>query len=91
MTRIEQVEVSDATRAIGLALAQFLKDAKIALKDGWQPGQDLPVVLSSFVGNFLPQLGKLPEIQKDSQDLAPFIAALLLTGKDVADALLEKV
>jgi hypothetical protein len=47
--------VSKETYEMGQALASLVGAIKKALEDGWQPGQDIPVIISAMIA----ELGKI--------------------------------
>ena len=46
------VKVSKETYELALGVAELTKAVKLALKDGFQPGQDLPPILLTAVNQF---------------------------------------
>lgn len=85
---IVTTEVSKETYEMGMALAKMVEAIKDALADGWQPGQDLPVLITAVIGN-IAQIAQgvaaAPAEQKEDQDA--FLGAIALALKEVAAAL----
>ena len=44
------VDVPKETQELVDALVNIVENAKVALADGWQPGQDIPVILMGSIG-----------------------------------------
>lgn len=84
-----EVEVSKEAHEVGVALLGVLKAVKLALADGFQVGQDLPVLITAAISE-LPKaiegVDKLPEEAK--QDTVAFIKALTLPVADMVEVLL---
>lgn len=57
-----EVEVSKEIYEAGQGVAKFVKAMKDALKDGWQPGQDLPVAMSHAMTDLVPALNGISEV-----------------------------
>lgn len=55
-TVIKQVEVPEAMDKFGTELKNFVVAVETALADGWQMGQDLPVIITSAVQNLVPAI-----------------------------------
>jgi len=84
-----EVEVPKEMHELMVGLAKIVKASKLALKDGFQPGQDLPAVLVAAVAELPAMVGgldKLPEEAKE--DVAGFIKAGVLGVSEVVSAAL---
>lgn len=89
--KIVQVEVSEKAHELFEALNEITKTTKVALKDGWQPGQDIPVILLSSVAKFAAIVGGIQAAGDEiKEDLGAFIAAAGLGAKDVVATVLKK-
>lgn len=61
-----------------------------ALKDGWQPGQDMPIVFQTIMADLVPAvqgIEKLTEEQKEDQEA--FFTSFMLPAKSLAFELLK--
>jgi len=80
--------VSKETYEMGLAVAAMIKGVKSALEDGWQPGQDLPVIFSSIIGNVAEMVQGVQAAQKENaEDPAAFVTACSLALAEVISSL----
>lgn len=61
-TKLIEVEVSVETHELGQGLAKMIASVKQALADGWQPGTDLPVIISSAVSDLVPAVQGVDKI-----------------------------
>jgi hypothetical protein len=75
--------VGEKTMLAVASMYKFYQAAKLALADGWQPGQDLPALYLAASADFLPILGNIAEIKDEckSQDAALKAIALALLVK----------
>jgi hypothetical protein len=90
-TKMVSVSVEDKSYDVGQAVVQIVKAAKDALADGFQPGQDIPVILTSAISQLVTILGDAPSIPvESSDDLAAFIKSWSLAGLDIAALFLKK-
>lgn len=87
-TKKLEVEVAEKTHEALMSLAGFAGDLRTALADGWQVGQDLPVVLSSALTKLVPAVSAVSEIKAEvSADRASALRAGLLGVEALVDAL----
>lgn len=80
------VTVEEKTYELSQALVKFTSAIKGALADGWQPGQDVPVILSAAFQDLVPvikDVGSLPSELKE--DKSAFAMAWVLSAKDFAE------
>lgn len=73
------VEVSKEAYELGEGLAKFVVVTKKALADGWQPGSDLPEIMSSAIADLIPALSGVEKIPAEAQDQQAFANALYLS------------
>ena len=86
-----EVEVSKEVHELGEGLKNFIAALKVALADGWQTDQDLPVLLASAMADLIPALQgieKLPDEAKE--DLESFLTGIGLSVKGIVMMLLKK-
>lgn len=67
---------------LNLKLADFVFQIRKALADGWQPGQDLPVVLSATMADLIPGIQEAEKaLAEKTDDEEAFYTSYLLGGK----------
>jgi hypothetical protein len=49
-----ELEVAKESYELASGLTKFIADVKAALADGWQPGTDLPLILSASISDLAP-------------------------------------
>jgi hypothetical protein len=81
------VEVSKEASELLEGLKKFIVAMKDALADGWQVGKDLPVVLTSALGDLAPSLQGVEQIPQEAKDSKEFAAAVSLGLNDIVHAL----
>lgn len=59
-------------------VADFVAAVQKSLADGWQPGQDLPAILTAAVSELAPALGELGAIVEECKDQKAAIKAVAL-------------
>lgn len=79
-----EVEVSKEAHELGEGIQKFVKAARQALADGWQPGQDLPVILSSALSDLAPALQGAEKIAAEQADKQAFANAVYLSLSPIA-------
>ena len=85
------VKVTKEAYELADGLRKFVLDIKGALADGWQPGQDLPVVSSAAMADLVPAVQGVDKLGEESKaDLLGFINGLVLPAEALAVALLKK-
>lgn len=90
MVQDVQVKVSKEAHELGEGLKKFVLSIKGALADGWQPGADIPVVLSAALADLVPAVQGVEKIKDETkEDLEAFVSALVLPAKELAFALLK--
>lgn len=86
-TVTKTVQVSKETSELLEGLTKFAITVKGALKDGWQVGQDLPVVLASALGDLAPALQGMEAIPLEVKQSKEFAAAVALGVNELVHAL----
>lgn len=82
------VKVSKEAYELGEGLKKFVLSIKGALADGWQPGQDIPVVLTAALSDLVPAVQGVEKVKEEvKEDLEAFVSALVLPAKEMAFAL----
>jgi hypothetical protein len=81
-------DVSKETYELGVALGAMVKEIKKALSDGWQPGQDLPVVFAAIIGNMAQMVEGVQSAKKEqAADPEAFVLACSMALAEVINAL----
>ena len=86
-----KIEVTKEAYELGLALLEIVKAARIALKDGFQAGQDVPTIVMQSLPHLLKGVegvDKLPEEAK--MELKEFINAWMFAGSEIAFEFMKK-
>ena len=85
------VEVSKEAYEFGVGLVNIGKSIKTALADGWQPGQDLPVIVLTAVAE-LPKMIEGMEDIEDEFKASPIATsrAFALAGAGIAGMFIEE-
>lgn len=79
------VQVSKESYELGQGVVKFLAALKQALKDGWQPGADLPVLLNAAILDLVPGFQGVEKLGLEKQEnLKAFVTAYSLSGVDAA-------
>jgi hypothetical protein len=90
--KMKSIEVSEHADAVMQALQQVVKHIKDALADGWQTGQDLPVILSQSFDDLIVVIGNVKEIPVEAkEDVVAFGKAITDGGWDMAALFIKKV
>lgn len=84
-----EVEVPKEMHELMLGIAKIVKASKLALKDGFQPGQDLPAVLVAAVAELPAMVGGLDKLPEEAKsDTAGFVKAGVLGAAEIVAAAL---
>lgn len=79
-----KVMVSERGYNLGEGLKNFILAIKQSQDDGWQPGQDLPAILSAAIADLVPVLPNIQEIANEpSEDLEAFVTGLMIPVKEI--------
>ena len=62
------VQIPKETADLVQGLTGFIKACKKALSDGWQPGQDIPVLMAAAISNLGPALEGFDKIGQEAYD-----------------------
>lgn len=85
-----EVEVSKEAHELAVGSKKVILGIKEALKDGWQPGQDLPVVLNAVLMDLVPAVQGVEKLGDEAkEDVGAFVSAFLVEAKDLAVKLLK--
>lgn len=86
---VREVQCAKETLEVGEGLAGMLKDVRQALADGWQPGQDIPVILSSAMARLGTAVDGALKVN-DERKASPqaFVNAVMLPVADAVGSFL---
>lgn len=75
---------------VGDAIKSILEATALALKDGWQPGQDLPAILSAAFTGMVVAVGGIQNIPEEfkGQPLMASLGALIPIAQGI-DSLIQ--
>ena len=83
-------EVSESSYEIIAHTAKITAAIKAALVDGFQPGQDLPVMVTSLISELPGIIAKCPDIKSDvAEDKVAFIKGANLAAYDFVDIFIK--
>jgi hypothetical protein len=85
-------EVSKEMHELIQAVVKIIEASKVAMKDGFQAGSDVPAVVMASMPAMMQAIGgidKLPEEFKEEM-LPKAIMALCIGSGDIAEAILKK-
>lgn len=78
------VEVEKEAYDLSQGLVQFVRHVKKALDDGWQPGSDLPVILSATLTDLVPAVQNMNALGADlAESEAGVLRAFELSANDL--------
>lgn len=84
-----EVSCSKETYELGKGVAEFIGAIKVALADGWQLGNDMPVIVSAALATLVPAVDGVTKVKEElAQDKKAFLNAASLTGAAVLSAIL---
>ena len=77
MKKTAMIEVEASGLELMLHLEKLVKAYKSAMKDGWQPGQDLPAILMAVIAEGPGLVSNLAQLKPDAEeDLVALIAGI---------------
>jgi len=87
-TKTIEVQVGKETYELTSGIVGFIKGMKVALADGWQPGEDFPVILMEAVVNLIPAVQGADMVDDEAKEnRGAFIRSLALMAGDLYDVL----
>jgi hypothetical protein len=85
------VPVAKETYELGVGITKFIKACKGALEDGFEIGDDLPVIMASALGELLPAIEGVEKIKYEIvEDRAAFSNAVSLTTSALIETLVSE-
>lgn len=85
LSKIE-VQVSKESYELGQGFVRFASAIKNALANGWQPSQDIPVLLTAAMTDLVPAFNGVDKVGTEFEEArAAFLKAWAITGVDMAD------
>jgi hypothetical protein len=76
------VDVPKETQELVQAIVEVVKAAKLALADGFQPGQDLPVIAVAAFQNLLAGVQGIAQLPEEAKADPGKLAVVLALGLD---------
>jgi hypothetical protein len=91
MTIDVSVNVSKESYEHGQGVVGFLMALRQALQDGWQTGQDIPILVTAALTNLVPAMQGADQIALETkEDIDAFLKAWLLTAEEAVVLFLKK-
>lgn len=76
------VQVTKEADELAEGLVATVQHVKKALSDGWQPGQDLPVVLQAVLADLIPAIQGVEKLGAEiTENEEAFVTSFVLAGK----------
>lgn len=66
-----EIEVPKELHEVNVAVLNVLKAVKTALADGWQIGQDLPIIVTAAIANLPPAIDGFEKIADEVKENMP--------------------
>jgi hypothetical protein len=86
-----EVLVPKEVHELGAGLVKFVGAMKQALKDGFQPGMDIPVIIATAMNDLIPAFDGIDKVGGElAADKAGFAKALGLSLADLVEAVAKK-
>ena len=74
-----------------MGVKNIISDLKVALSDGWQPGSDIPVILTSTIGNLGVMVQGADKVGSEVRlELPAFTRGMMLGAHDIGFLFYEK-
>jgi hypothetical protein len=89
----EEVKVLVAKEAheLSLALVQIVKSSKLALKDGFQAGQDVPQIVMQSLPALMKGIEGIEKLPEEAKEMLPeFVAAWMVGAIEIMQEFLKK-
>jgi len=92
MEKIEvKLSVTKEAHELSFAVVEVIKGVKLALSDGFQPGQDVPAIILGSLNHLMKGIEGVDKLPKEAlEDLPEFIAAWMVGGAEIAQVFLKK-
>lgn len=91
MKTVVSVEVEKEAHELAEAVADIVVSAKEAVKDGFQAGQDLTVVVGGNLTKLMTAVAGVEQLPAEAkEDMQAFLNAWTLAGNRIAAAFLKK-
>ena len=84
-------EVPKEIHELMVAVAKLMSEARKATADGFQLGQDLPLIVTASMGDVMAGVAGVEKLGDEwKEDPAAFIKAVLINAADIVAPFLEK-
>lgn len=85
-----QIVVDETTYNMGQGIRRFVSEARKALADGFQPGQDVPVLAQAVLADLFPLMSEFEKMRDTIKaDPTAFRKALVECAEDIVGDFLE--
>ena len=85
------VEVSKEAHELAQGVCEMVLAVKAAMADGWQTGQDVPVLITAALTTLAPAITGVEQLGDElKEDPAAFASAIALPVGEMVSALLKK-
>ncbi len=76
-----EIELPKEAAELAQGLAAFAATAVKAIKDGWAPGTDIPLIITAAIGDLGPAMAGIANLPEElKEDKAAFAAAFAWAG-----------
>ncbi len=84
------VEVSKESYELSKGVGDLVLAIKACVQDGWQPGRDIPIIVSEIIGRLVPALQGVDKIKEEfAEDKGAAVLALTLPLVEVVNSLIS--
>ena len=85
-----ELEVTKEAHELAMGVLELIKAVKKSLDDGFQPGQDIPVIAMEAFQKMLPAVEGVSKLGEEAKELKPFLAVWANLGLELSDVFLAK-
>ena len=91
MEKVEvKLMVAKETYELGQGIDKFIAALQGALANGWQMGEDLPIVVQSAIADLVPAVQGVEKIGAESKEIEPFVDAIYVGLKPIPYRFIKK-
>ena len=85
-----ELEVAKEAHELVQGVVELVKAVKEAMKDGFQVGQDLPVIVAAAVQKLPPAIDGLDKLGDELKDPGSFAKAMVVGAADLVEVFVKK-
>lgn len=85
-----ELEVAKEAHELAQGLVEMVKAVKEAMKDGFQVGQDVPVIVSAAVQKLPAAIDGLDKLPEELKDAGSFAKAMVVAAADLVEVFVKK-